>query len=316
MRFAPSIAVAIGMLAAGAGAYADRRRCEVEFVRVPDDVRLVIESWLKAEPRCTGSIQLRVVPTDGGTYYLVAQRPDGRIHEREVPDAQSAGVLVASWVADDWTSDVPRDPEPEAAPVRMAPSDVPSVFAVMPPPTRAASPSSPGKWITLGVLLGADPERNGGFHLDIDLFRRGAWTFGLTGEYAESASGGDAYITDSTSWYASDWRLLVEAARTFRISPRLTLTGSFGLGLVHTETTVVTPMTDVGWEYVYQNVPQESAIADIGVMIARELGRSWALTAGPKVTLTQTQTHYLYSGEVVERQPATFMVLLGARYQL
>jgi hypothetical protein len=312
MRFAPAIAV-IGTLATSA--YADPRRCEVEFVRVPDDVRLVIEGWLKAEPRCTGSIQLRVVPTDGGTYYLVAQRPDGRIHEREVPDAQSAGVLVASWVADDWTSDAPRDPQPVAAPVRMAPSDVPSVVAVMPPPRRAASPSSPGKWVTLGVLLGADPDTNGGFHLDIDLFRRGAWTFGVTGEYAESSSG-DAYDSSSTLWHASDWRLLVEAARTFRLTPRMTLTGSFGVGIVHTETTVVTPMTHLGWEYLYQDEPQESAIADIGVTLARELGRSWALTAGPKVTLTETQTHYLYGGEVVERQPATFMVLLGARYKL
>ncbi|MBA3457230.1 MAG: hypothetical protein H0T42_29380, partial [Deltaproteobacteria bacterium] len=89
--------------------------CEVRFVRAPDDVRHVIERWLAAEPRCTGSMDLRVVPTDDG-YYLLARRPDGRIHERVVPDAQSAGVLVASWVADDWI-----DPPPPPRPIALAP---------------------------------------------------------------------------------------------------------------------------------------------------------------------------------------------------
>lgn len=308
MRLATTIITA-GLLANVTNAYAER--CKVEFVRAPDDVRLVIEQWLKAEPRCTGSIELRVVPTDRGTFYLVAQRPDGRIHEREVPDAQSAGVLVASWVADDWTSD--RDEEPVTAPVRAAPGDVPSEVVAVPPP--AAAPAGPGKWITLGLLLGPDPERNGGFHLDVDLFQRGAWTFGVTGEYAETASPGDPF-SDSPWMHTSDWRVLLKLARTFRIGPRTTIGAVVGVGLTHTETTVTDAMTFSGPEYLYQDVPQESAIAEAGLTISREIFANWALQAGPKATFTEGQIHYLYDGLTLARDPVTLAVLFGARYRL
>ncbi len=315
-----ALALATSILApsifAASDAHADRRysdrRCEVTFVRVPDDVRLVIESWLKAEPRCTGTIELRVVPTDAGTFYLVAQRPDGRIHEREVPDAQSAGVLVASWVADDWTS-TERDVE-ERPPVVSAPGmvmETPSVVAAVPPPARPSS--EPGKWATLGIMFGPDPDKDGGFHLDIDLIRRGNWTFGVTGEYAESSSDGMPF-TDQTWVHTSDWRLLAKVARTFRLADRVLLSAVAGLGIVHTETTITSSMT-TSWETVYQDVPMESAVAEIGATVTREIFDSWALTAGPKLTYTE-QSHYLYDGSDVERPPFDFVVLFGVRYRL
>src|SRR5262245_60783497 len=74
--------------------------CHVSIVRAPDAVREVVEGWVRAEPRCTGELEVRIVPTDGG-YYLFARDGQGRIRERTVPDPQSAGVLVASWAADD-----------------------------------------------------------------------------------------------------------------------------------------------------------------------------------------------------------------------
>ncbi|MGE0402882.1 MAG: hypothetical protein AB7T06_39620, partial [Kofleriaceae bacterium] len=77
MRIAASLAIALAALTA-TDARAEGRDCEVVFVRAPDDVRLVIESWLKAEPRCSGTIELRVVETENGSLYLIAQRPDGR----------------------------------------------------------------------------------------------------------------------------------------------------------------------------------------------------------------------------------------------
>lgn len=48
-------ALLAGLLAIAAPAAAETiggRTCDVRFVRAPDDVRHVIESWLAAEPHC------------------------------------------------------------------------------------------------------------------------------------------------------------------------------------------------------------------------------------------------------------------------
>src|SRR5215211_2546137 len=93
------LSIALALLVAG-HALALAEPCQVTFARAPDDVRKVIETWVHAEPRCVTTLELRVIPTDGGLY-LMARDGNGRTHERLVPDAQSAGVLVASWIADD-----------------------------------------------------------------------------------------------------------------------------------------------------------------------------------------------------------------------
>jgi len=83
-----------------ASATATAEPCAVRIARAPDEVRAVIETWIRAEPRCATALEVRVVATDGG-YYLHARDVTGRVHERIVPDAQAAGVLVASWAAAD-----------------------------------------------------------------------------------------------------------------------------------------------------------------------------------------------------------------------
>jgi hypothetical protein len=163
-------------------------RCEVRFVRAPDDVRHVIETWLDAEPRCTSTIELRVISTEHG-YYLLAQRPDGRIHERLVPDAQSAGVLVASWVADDWVApkgvSAPRPAAaPIAAPPHMRPSETPAVTAISAPrPRRDGS-----RWLSLATMWADDEGRDGGLRAELDLITRGSWTLGASLAWAETTS--------------------------------------------------------------------------------------------------------------------------------
>jgi hypothetical protein len=104
------------------------RACEVLILRAPYDVRHAIESWVAQETSCWTSLEVRVVPTEGGLY-LLAREPNGRLHERLVPDAQSAGVLVASWVAND-----------SVAPV-LAPTPPP--LASPPPPRRRATNIAP-----------------------------------------------------------------------------------------------------------------------------------------------------------------------------
>ncbi len=63
--------------------------CAVAIVRAPDGVRETVEHWL-ANERCTVPLQVRIVPTEGGLY-LLATDDHGRVRERIVPDAQSAG---------------------------------------------------------------------------------------------------------------------------------------------------------------------------------------------------------------------------------
>lgn len=89
--------------------------CEVRIVRAPDDVRREIENWVAREPACRIALDVRVIPTEGGLY-LMARDSTGRLHERLVPDAQAAGVLVASWVADDTLEPTPPPPGPARAP--------------------------------------------------------------------------------------------------------------------------------------------------------------------------------------------------------
>lgn len=307
MRIVP-LAI-LGVLALSAEAHADRNhRCEVTFVRAPDDVRLVIEKWLAAEPRCTGAIELRVVATDTGGYYLVAQRPDGRIHEREVPDANSAGVLVASWVADDWTSEYERTEEPIQAPVETATS-APGLVAAVPVPAPRAPRPARNRWATLGLMLGVDPDKDGGFHLDIDLIQRGAWTFGVDGEYTESAyydlNGG------MSEMHASDWRVLAQASRIIRLGERSFLAASFGFGIVHTERTAM----NLGGAWDYGQGTSEDPVADLGLTISRELGNSWALTTGPKLTF-QDQEQSTDNGAMVQRPNVDFKMLFAVRYRL
>jgi hypothetical protein len=103
-----------------------RDRCSVTIVRAPERVRREVEKWVSAEPRCTRSLELRVVPTEGGLY-LIARDDRGLIRERIVPDAQSVGVLVASWVADDapFQPATPR-PAPERPATPPVPVDAPA----------------------------------------------------------------------------------------------------------------------------------------------------------------------------------------------
>ena len=198
MRHASLIAGALVAMTNAAAAQPEPA-CEVRFVRAPDDVRHVIEAWLASEPRCTSTIDLRVIPTESG-YYLLAQRPDGRIHERFVPDAQAAGVLVASWVADDWVAphhDVwstrrgtaaPAAPAPLAPPQYTTPGATPAVTAISVPPPRRGGP----RWLSLSAMWADDQGRDGGLRAELDLISRGDWTFGAGVAWAETASDGGA----------------------------------------------------------------------------------------------------------------------------
>jgi hypothetical protein len=122
--------------------------CEVTIVRAPDDVRQEIESWVAREPFCRVALDVRVIPTEGGLY-LLARDSSGLLHERLVPDAQAAGVLIASWVADDALEPPPLPPPV----VHVLPPLVPEAPTPLLVRTLAPRPlSDPMRW-GLGVMV-------------------------------------------------------------------------------------------------------------------------------------------------------------------
>lgn len=108
--------------------------CSVTIVRAPDPVRLTIEQTLARE-HCTLALQVRIIPTEGGLY-LLATDEHGRVRERIVPDAASAGVLIASWAADDGLGG--------AAPPVVASGPAPGPAPGLAPPLASPLPSPPG----------------------------------------------------------------------------------------------------------------------------------------------------------------------------
>jgi len=301
-------------------AAADPQPCHVTFARAPEDVQKVIETWVRAEPRCVTTLELRVIPTDGG-YYLMARDADGRTHERLVPDAQSAGVLVASWMADD--SVPPPIAEPPAAPPADNVSNAPGATAAVAPPNAPpvalgaptvvlkTAPARPavGRWLTLGLLGGS---RGGGLRGELDVVTRGRWS--LAAVLAGSTWDVDLYSFDGYGLVeATDLRALATLARTItRGKWSLRLAG--GAGLVHTSVS----------GYLNTESIQASGVfgtAEVSALVARRLGNRWALTTGAVLTWYAQEYNVMSTDPFTEpdttaQRSADVMYILGVRRRM
>jgi hypothetical protein len=318
--------------------------CQVTFARAPDEVRKVIEQWVRAEPRCMTTLELRVIPTDGGLY-LMARDATGRTHERLVPDAQSAGVLVASWIADDSARPAgpptdpnaagpaggppvdaaanPADAAPSNAPgatppsSTAAPATAPATVNASPPalgaPTAVteAAPARPtvGRWLSLGIMGG---ERGGGVRGEFDVLTRGKWT--LAAAAAISTWDVDLYsFTGDGLVEATDVRALATIARTIPRN-RWSLRFAGGLGLVHTSVTGQFAGRPLDASGVF-------GTAEASAMIARRLGERWALTGGAVLTwyaqqYTVMSTDPFTEPDITADRSADLMFLIGARRRM
>lgn len=255
--------------------------CHVDYVRGPPEVVATIEAWVRAEPRCATPLELRVIPTADGLY-LLGRRPDGRLHERLVPDAQTAGVLVASWVAQDQPVAVHAPTTVGPAPLIVDPfagAEVPratTLTAAAPAPRPTDVPVA--RWASLAYMLGMNNGGTSGGRLDLDLVVRGPWTLGAVGSISASASpavtaNGDGYL------HARDRKLLAHAARTSSFGRWLLRFGG-GLGVVHSEVDFM----------VFSGLPENLSgqglfpTAEVSVTLSRQLGDRWAISAGPAAT--------------------------------
>ncbi len=254
-------------------AHADEvERCSVTYVTVPEGIKDVIDSWVAAEPHCRGTIALRVIPTKDGLF-LFAERPDGTVHERLVPDLTAAGVLVASWVADSWRIDRPRKKKREIAVRAVAVDDAPQVVATVERP-RATSQRT--RWISLGGTLvpgaeGADV----GFRLEADLFVRGSWKIGVVGQKIQDTM--RVYTNEGmTQGQINDWSAGALLSRTIRRGG-WELRGAAGLFLLgsklHAE-----DFYEVSYP-VYTYDIDLSPSFELSATIARDLGDRWGIAA-------------------------------------
>lgn len=310
MRLAPVLVLTLGLAgSAGAQPVTAPPTCDVKIVRAPDDVRAVIESWVKAEPRCAVALEVRVVPTQGGGLYLLVRDQNGRERERVVPDAQSAGVLVASWAADDSIiPDAPAGPAPapllgpdlppaaaEAPPAAAPPAPAPVRVAAAPgltPPASepvgitaaTAAPKPSNRWLSLGVMgrMGSDDYQSAGVRAELDLRTRGNWVFALGAsiQHANIAlyDGAGYGLVDAT-----DLRAVASIAWT-KHRGRWQLRLGAGAGLM---------FTSADGYFDSDNI-QASGVTptlELSALIHRELTARWALAAG--LVLTATHQEYV-----------------------
>jgi hypothetical protein len=209
--------------------------CVVTIVAAPDRVRAEIESWVAGERRCRHTLELRIEATETGLQ-VFARDERGHVRERVVPDDQSIGALVVSWIADD----APAEAAPEVV-VRPAPEPVPSVEAPLPPPTpiperalvrpvarllapdtaRLAAVLSPPeprqRWLTLVGALSVSEERKFGVRADMDVATGRRWTAGLfAAQFENSQASMGISITSAGGYVAAeavrgDWQVRAHA---------------------------------------------------------------------------------------------------------
>src|SRR5262245_20949143 len=100
MRLLPIAAFLVSLPAAAQPLLPGAFACPVTLAHAPDEVREIVEAWLRAEPTCGAALEVTIVAAPGG-FLVEANDARGGHRVRTVPDAQIAGALIASWSADD-----------------------------------------------------------------------------------------------------------------------------------------------------------------------------------------------------------------------
>jgi hypothetical protein len=268
--------------------------CAVDLVRAPDDVRAVVERWIRAEPHCSVALEVRIIPTDGGLYVL-ARDNRGRTHERVVPDANGAGVLIASWAAD-----------ASLGPPAARPPDAREPAQPEPAATAWPVPREPSRWIGLTGMTelvaigGRDQNDTHGGRADVDLGSPGAgFVIGLAASVTRGDhSAGPSFPTSITA--ITDVAVVAEVEFPARLGD-WQLTPSVGGGGGYTHAHALNERTDT-----------ISLIGQASLMLSYRLAPRIALVTGPLVT-TYSQ-HTFASSDVVRNMD--LMISGGVRWGL
>jgi len=291
--------VGICSVVAVASAHADV--CRVTIARAPDDVREVVEGWVRAEPRCRGELEVRIVPTDGGLY-LLALDGSGRSRERVVPDAQSAGALIASWAADDR---VAAAPPALVDPIRERPAPIET-----PPEVARARRYAWGGWLTVTLVLS---DRTNGLRVDADLIETGPLSFGIASAITHFRFDDGS----QSSLDGRDIRGIAYVADTFRQGP-LWLRAELGVGVAQTDAFV---LDTAPASFMSYDTDRWSPLAEVSVLGGVNLGQRWALTAGGVATVFEQSYTLGWMGSSNQtlgelRRVGDVMAMVGIRCRL
>jgi hypothetical protein len=312
--------------------------CSVTIARAPDDVRDEVTRWVRAEPHCNATLEVRVVPTEGGLY-LFARDGQGRVRERIVPDAQSVGVLVASWVADDSIETPPSTPgavnadgsqalaiagEPKAA--RRDPSDPSASWRLMAPPGKApallpgieresALPSERAQtsWLTLGGIMDRGVHGGAGARAEIDLYTRAGWS--IAAGLAVSGANAETYETGvGRGLHTRDFRAVAMVTHTWSVGDwQLRLGGGVGMRYISAviESDPFNGMYQLGRNATEIMAPTVEASA----LVAHAFDNSWAIFFGPIATRYDLVSRT--GGDTVELpRDGELMAFAGIRHRL
>ncbi|MGE0867484.1 MAG: hypothetical protein AB7P03_02900 [Kofleriaceae bacterium] len=271
--------------------------CSVSIARAPDDVREVIEAWVRNEPRCGTALELRVIPTDTG-YYLFARTDDGRVYERVVPDAQSAGVLVASWAAEDRV-EVANPPANAAANLQVKP---PASRAVVSPPSSVRVVASPARtphrdrgsgslMVSGTVLLGDDIAGNSdpdgaqvGVRAELELVRRGGVSLGtlMTASRASYYLSNGAFGADVDGYNLRALGVFALSSTFDKANVRFAL----GVGAAYTrvEGEFLSGWGDSEPSYMHYRARNLGATADLSLLFTARINPTWGVVFGPAAT--------------------------------
>ncbi|HEY5926542.1 MAG TPA: hypothetical protein VIV11_32870 [Kofleriaceae bacterium] len=254
--------------------------CGATIAYAPDDVRTVVEQWLRQESSCNVTLEIRIVPTDGGLY-LFARDEHGRVRERLVPDAQAAGVLVTSWMADDS-----KLPAPVVAPVATpgapayAPTYAPGLRAQAEPIDSApviAKPSHPKRMLGFGPLL---QDRIVGWRAELDALSAGAWSLGAAVSHMELVAD---VIGPSGSWHFMEGTDTTFSAYVVRRMSwgRWQLRPLVGLGVTYVSASEMGYVTGGGaWEPQMNYVEEVVVTKEVSLSLGRSIGDNWQIDGG------------------------------------
>ncbi len=261
--------------------------CDVTIAHAPDEVRAEIEGWLAQETRCSLALEVRVVPSEGG-YYLFARDALGRVRERVVPDAASAGVLVASWAASDgFSAPTPVESLPQPSPTTFTPAPPSSpIYVERVTSSRTASP----RWVSASAFTSTLSGPGG--RLDVDVARWGAYALGA----AFGASHTTRFemqlpidgIMTTTSF---DVLVMASATATYH---GWRLRGGFGIGARVEQAAV----NDFGLDAEPSDLSSSgvAALASATLFVGRDVGAHWGIDAGLIGAMYDEQMHVIIGG--------------------
>jgi hypothetical protein len=296
--------------------------CDVRIVRAPEGVRAAVQHWLDGE-RCSVALEIRIIPTDGGLYVL-SRDPLGRVHERVVPDAQAAGLLIASWAADDGIE--PPVAHPAGPPVATPPAVDPEPRDVVPPSAikvhRRMRPTPPARrrnrWASIGAGEGI---RGGGIRTSFDIYTYGNWVFGANAAITTNrlTTGDYPYITNTDGnqlflpWVdILDSRVLATAGRNFELGETWHARAALGLGVGVTSVTAdAMDMSGTPDRLTTRGVVSYPTGT---VSLAHDVGDEWGLEVG--LDTSYFYEHINLAAQTLNRSQVELLFFAGLRHQL